>query len=380
MQRLTTTLVSCTQKLNHHHVVLKENLFYPTGGGQPHDLGSLNGEPILDVFEEDGVIYHVLANPPSSPEVDCVLDWARRFDHMQQHTGQHLLSAVFADSFKYETESFHLGEEYSSIDITAKNLSRLEHVQVEQQVEELILLNLPIFTYEVAETDLATLPLRKRPAVEGNLRIVEIEGRDYSPCSGTHLQTTGQLQLLKIINIEKYKGQTRVYFLTGNRALQDYSKKHEITSTLVSLVGVPPYELNARWQQQNQVKRDLERRLQILQEQLLHYEAREIVGKAEGDLLLLKRPQATIQEGQNLINAILNLSSLYVMVQLQDRLVLGHNLHGGLNLGQLIKDVAIPQGGKGGGSATSAQVYFANDDDLQKFTKVLFGLLGESRK
>lgn len=119
LQELETRIVSQHEENGRHVVVLEETIFYPTGGGQPHDLGTLNGVPLLDVYETEGAVHHVLPQPLEETEVRAVLDWPRRLDHMQQHSGQHLLSAVFQDEYGYKTESFHLGAEYCSIDITA---------------------------------------------------------------------------------------------------------------------------------------------------------------------------------------------------------------------------------------------------------------------
>ena len=380
LQELTTTVTSTHEREGQQLVVLQETIFYPTGGGQPHDLGSLNGEPLVDVFEQEGVIYHVLAQPLTSKKVECVLDWNRRFDHMQQHTGQHLLSAIFEDEFGYKTESFHLGIEYSSIDITASKLTIAEQEHVEKRVNQLIFSNLPISVYTMAPTELAEIPVRKLPQIEGDLRIVEIQGIDYSPCSGTHLESTGQLNLLKIIRTEKYKGMTRVYFLAGGRALADYAHKHQLSSELVVLLGVPHDELVFRVQSELEQKRELERKLQDLQGELVAFQAERIVADAEGLALFLDLPEATIEEAQHLTRAILNLGTYYVVINLGERLVLGHNLPTGLNLAQLIKEQGQPLGGRGGGSATNAQIYFAQPEALQRFYHFLQSNLEEIHK
>ncbi len=371
LQELTTTVVASQERAGQHLVVLQETIFYPTGGGQPHDLGTLNGELLLDVFEEDGIIYHVLENPLSQTDVECVLDWARRLDHMQQHTGQHLLSAVFAQKFGYATASFHLGAEYCSIDISTPSLPTSEQEQVEAGVNELIFANLPVLTYNVTPAELAQIPVRKLPQVEGDLRIVEIQGIDYSPCSGTHVATTGEISLLKIIKVEKYKGMTRVYFLCGQRALQDYQNKHSLCTQLVALLSVPQEELPTRVQGELQHRLNLERRVQELQAELLRFKAQEIVVSATEPTLYLDLPGASLEEAQHLARAILSLGSFCVSINLGDRLVLTHNLAQELNLGQLVKEHAQPLGGRGGGSATSAQVFFAQPESLQEFLNTI---------
>jgi len=215
LRELDTRITSQREVEGKYLVVLAETIFYPTGGGQPHDLGTINGIPILDVFEEDGTVFHVLPVPLEGSSAHGVLDWPRRLDHMQQHSGQHLLSAIFQDEYGYRTESFHLGAEYCSIDITTPDLTRQEQLAAEARANELILEDLPVFTYTLQPEEFGQVPLRKIPDLPGPLRIVEIQGFDYSPCSGTHVGKTGQIGLLKILKAERYKGMTRVYFLCG---------------------------------------------------------------------------------------------------------------------------------------------------------------------
>ena len=190
---------------------MEETLFYPTGGGQPHDLGTINGVPVIDVFEEDGKVVHVLPQPLQGDRAFCVLDWERRLDHMQQHSGQHLLSAVFEDKYGFRTESFHLGEEYCTIDISAPALSVREQNAVEERANQVIFANLPLLTYTIRPEEKVPFPSAKFRTSK-DLRIVEIKGFDYSPCSGTHVSSTGQIGLLKVIKWEKYKGMTTCTF------------------------------------------------------------------------------------------------------------------------------------------------------------------------
>jgi len=370
LRELHTDIVAQRQEGDKSIVVLAETIFYPTGGGQPHDLGTINGIPLLDVYEAEGTIYHVLPEPVVGPRVTAVLDWERRLDHMQQHSGQHLLSAIFQDEFAYRTESFHLGADYCSIDITAPFLSREEERQVEQRANELILQDLPVLTYTLYPEEFKDVPLRKIPDREGPLRIVEIHGFDYSPCSGTHVQKTGQIGLVKILKSEKYKGMTRVYFLCGARALADYRHKHELCTNLVSLLSVPEGELEARVQSELERRRELEKQLEELQGEMIRFRAAEIVRAGEGPYYL-ELPAADIQQAQQLARAILNLTQTAVVITLGGRVVLAHNLPQGPALGQLVKEQAQPLGGRGGGSATAAQVFFSDPANLQRFLELL---------
>lgn len=370
LRELDTRITSQREVGGKYLVVLAETIFYPTGGGQPHDLGTINGIPILDVFEEDGTVFHVLPEPLEGSSAHGVLDWPRRLDHMQQHSGQHLLSAIFQDEYGYRTESFHLGAEYCSIDITTPDLTRKEQLAAEARANELILEDLPVFTYTLQPEEFGQVPLRKIPDLPGPLRIVEIQGFDYSPCSGTHVGKTGQIGLLKILKAERYKGMTRVYFLCGGRALEDYRRKHEICSELVALLAVPEGEVVERVSADLERRKELEKLVEELQGELLELRARELVSRSEGPFFL-ELPEASIPEAQRLARAVLNLTQALVVINLGERLVLAHNLPAGPNLGQLIKDQAQPLGGRGGGSPTAAQVYFPDPGRLQEFLGVL---------
>lgn len=370
MQELTTKILSQHMEGDRNLVVLAETIFYPTGGGQPHDLGSINGVPLIDVFEEDEVIFHVLEAPIQGEKAFCVLDWDRRLDHMQQHSGQHLLSAVFHDGYGYRTESFHLGEDYCSIDISTPMLAKEEQMAAEDKTNEVIFSNLPLRTYTLSPDEKGKVPLRKIPDLHGDLRIVEISEFDYSPCSGTHVDSTSQIGLLKIIKSEKYKGMTRVYFLCGKRALQDYGRKQEVCARLGGLLSAPEAELYERTALEVEERKGLEKQLATLKIELMGYRAHDIVAQGESPLYV-ELQGASIEEAQQLARSILELTMAVVIINLGERLVLTHNQDHGLHLGQLIKEKAHPLGGRGGGSPTSAQVYFPDPGALAEFLGIL---------
>ena len=206
-------------------VQLDRTAFYPTSGGQPHDTGTLAGVPVLDVWEDEaGAIWHLLERPLNAAEVTGQIDVARRFDHMQQHTGQHLLSEAFVQARAAATVGFHLGTEASTIDVTADDLTWDAAFAVEDAVNAVIWENRPVTLHFVTEAELGDIPLRKPPAVSGVIRVVWVAGYDASACGGTHVALTGEIGLLKITGLERYKGGTRVTFLCGGRALRDYRR------------------------------------------------------------------------------------------------------------------------------------------------------------
>lgn len=198
-------------------VVLDESAFYPTSGGQPHDQGSINGVPIIDVVDEGEEVIHILKQPlpHDTTIVECRIDWARRFDHMQQHAGQHILSACFEQLFDAETVGFHLGQEVVTVDIAKDSLSKEEADQVENMANDNIYANKEIKAYFVEQEDVPSIPLRKPPTVTENIRIVEVDEFDYSACGGTHPARTGEIGMIKIRRWEKSRGNLRVEFVCG---------------------------------------------------------------------------------------------------------------------------------------------------------------------
>lgn len=204
-------------------VRLDQTAFYPTSGGQPHDCGTLNEIPVLDVWEEEqDAVWHLLAAPIETPDVSGVIDGERRFDHMQQHTGQHMLSEAFIQRHQAHTVGFHLGRESSSIDLDIPALTWEEAFTIEADVNHIIWENRPVSVQCVTDSELADIPLRKAPQVSGNIRIIRVKDYDTSACGGTHVDHTGEIGLLKITGLERYKGGMRVTFVCGKRALQHY--------------------------------------------------------------------------------------------------------------------------------------------------------------
>lgn len=257
-------------------VQLDRTAFYPTSGGQPFDTGYLGGVQVLDVWDEDGVIWHLLNQPLETDHVSGEIDWVRRFDHMQQHTGQHLLSAAFVHEMDAQTLSFHLGGETSTIDLDAPDLSREAADRVEQTVNRVVWEDRPVNVLVVGQDELAQIPLRKPPQVEGKIRVVWVDGYDASACGGTHVSRTGEVGLIKIVSLERYKGGVRVSFLCGERALRDYRRTlRELQDTSADL-SVHTSELRETVSRLNDEARQTRRALKHLRSEYLNYEAERI--------------------------------------------------------------------------------------------------------
>lgn len=363
-----------------YHVVLEDTIFYPTGGGQPHDLGTIAGIPVLDVFEDGGQVVHVIDQPLEEDSVELQLDWTRRFFHMQHHTGQHLLSAYFSNEYGWETRGFHLGENYTTIDITTPELDPDTTIQVERAVNQLIYRDLTIKDYLVTLEEAAQLRLRKLPTVDEDIRIVEIDNFDYSPCGGTHLRSTGQIGVLKIIKTEKYKGMTRVYFLCGWAALADYQEKHSIVQDLGNELSVGSSEIIERVKGESAARRELEDKLKDVQNRLWEYQARELVSQTEDTVIFHNVQSESMEEAQALARHITAQGRFFAAIQAGNRLILAQSLGTEPHCGNLVKQHAVPLGGRGGGSPQLAQVFFQESSNLEQFCDFLQDLSHEFTK
>ncbi len=225
-------------------VCLDQTAFYPTSGGQPHDTGTLNGIPVLDVWVgEDGRIWHRLAGSPDPGRVTGLIDWERRFDHMQQHSGQHILSAAFLELLQANTVGFHLGAEASTIDLDIPKLSSQAAQQVEDLANQVIWEDHKVTVRTITDDEIPTVPFRKVPQVTGHIRVVSIGDFDASACGGTHVGRTGEIGVIKIVSIERYKKGLRVTFLCGQRALRHYQRLHSTVHQVSVKLSIHPSEL-----------------------------------------------------------------------------------------------------------------------------------------
>jgi alanyl-tRNA synthetase len=213
-------------------VILDRTCFYPGGGGQPGDRGSLGGISVTGMRERDGEIVHCTDTPLPLGPVRGVLDRERRQDFMEQHTGQHLLSRALLEVAGLDTASVHFGEETTAVEVETAALSDGTLRAVEEAANRVVKENRRVIVREVSPEEAAGFPLRKPPPPEKRVRIVEIEGFDWSACGGVHAATTGEVFLVKILSLEKIRGRLRVHAVMGRRALADYARKTAVLQGL----------------------------------------------------------------------------------------------------------------------------------------------------
>lgn len=264
-------------------IALNKTYFYPTSGGQPADHGTINDIPVLDVSirESDGVILHLLADEIWVDQVHCKIDWPRRFDHMQQHTGQHILSAAFNKVAKAETVGFHLGSQSCTIDLATHSLTAEQAEQAETLSNEVIFANRLVRSTVLTPEQVALLPLRKPPQVEGPIRIVEVEKFDLCACGGTHVNHAGEIGAIKITKIENRGKGTRVEFLCGRRALADYRFKNKLMNQLAAQFTTSHDQVAPSVARLMQEIKNLRNEMRKAHANLLEYEARDFFHTAE---------------------------------------------------------------------------------------------------
>lgn len=344
------------------YVVLSETAFYPTGGGQPHDNGTINGIEVTNVEIIDGEIRHYLATslPPNTKYIDGTIDWKRRFDHMQQHAGQHILSAAFDNSFGIKTVSFHLGKDSSTIDLDISDISEQQLTEVEALANKIILENRPIESKWVTEEELTQYKLRKPTKVKEDIRLVIIPDFDYNACGGTHPNVTGQVGLLKILHFEKQKRNIRVEFVCGERVITHLQRKHTIITNLISNLSSPEEKLEDAVHALLNKDKVQEKHISNLSAQILQYEAKDLIRDAEGTIITSTFENRSIQELQKLAKLIIaqSIESVCILVSKNEgrkQIVAARGSSVDQNMKELVENVLPLIQGKGGGNTTIAQ-------------------------
>lgn len=342
-------------------VYLDRTAFYPTSGGQLFDTGALGDARVVDVVDEDERIAHVLEKPVSfrpSAEVTGRIDWPRRFDHMQQHTGQHLLSAVFEELFGHKTVSVHFGDESATLDLDAASLSRERALKAERRANEIVFENRAVtVTFEDSAT---ATGLRKAVDRTGELRIVEIAGIDRSACGGTHVRGTGEIGAVTIRRIEKYKQATRVEFICGWRALARARADFDALSTIAGSLTAAIDEVPALVATQAARVKDAETDAKKRGEELAKYQARErydaAVPGADGVRRIVETA-TSMDPLRAMAQAVAALPKVVYVgsVDSPPGIVFAASADSGVNAGEVLKAALNANGGRGGGSPRVAQ-------------------------
>ncbi|NLX09415.1 MAG: hypothetical protein GXY36_07140 [Chloroflexi bacterium] len=256
-------------------VVLSRTCFYPTSGGQPHDTGTLNSVPVIDVAirEADGAVLHVLAGELAAERVQGQVDWARRFDHMRHHTGQHILSQALIHVAQAETVGFHMSPDSITIDLNRPQIAPEQVDAAEDLANRIVAENRPVRAWFPSEDERAGLTLRKVPDVEGRFRVVDIADFDVTACGGTHVAHSGEIGIIKVLRVDKRGDTVRVEFRCGERALLDYREKNALLNRLAAEMTVGYWEVPDALERLREENKALRRDLRAVREVVLAAEA-----------------------------------------------------------------------------------------------------------
>lgn len=343
-------------------VVLDRTAFYPESGGQPSDRGSLAGLPVRDVIDEGESVVHILDSKPGGGTVKGEVDWNRRFDHMQQHTGQHVLSAAFERTGHYRTVSFHLGKDIASIDLESDLLGERQIEQAEELANQVVFENRPVvISFRPAE-EASRLGLRKPTERTGDVRLVEVEGFDLSACGGTHVSRTGGIGIIAVRRFERMKELTRVEFLCGGRALKAAHTDFKTLSESARLFSGAASNLPNLIAKQAEELRDAFRTRLKQAEMLAEYRAMELLrGSPERSgqrLVRLVVSADDLVDAKMLAHAIARQVNAVALIGEKGnpaKLYFAQSAGGPAHMGEILKQTVGKCGGKGGGARDFGQ-------------------------
>ena len=353
---------------NKHALILDKSYFYPESGGQPADTGTINDTEVIYVTESHGNILHIVQNQLSIGPANCHINWSHRFDNMQQHSGQHLLSACFYKLYDGETSSFHIGKDSSTIEINVESFDNDKIEKIEALANHIVFKDTTITADIVDKETLAAFPLRKQPQVESNIRIISIEDCDCSPCGGTHVNRTGEIGLIKIKKIEKLKSSYKFEFVCGNRALSDYTYKNYLFNKLGAHFSAPEQEIENAFFKSIEDYKNLQKQLSQLRTEVIHYDSQLLQQSAKnmnGINVIVKIFDNRDFNDVKLITQALvaNPSTIALLATGKQscQLIFARSENIDVNMNDLLKSILPLLNGKGGGSPKSAQGGGAGD-------------------
>lgn len=365
--------------------VLERTAFYPTSGGQLHDLGQINGVPVIDVVElDEGTIGHVTERPVASAgeTVHGQVDRRRRLQHCRQHTVQHILSQVFIRLCGYETVSVHLGEEYGAIELKTGKVTDDELSKAERLANEIIHENRPVTISQVSREEAERLPLRKMPPEMDSIRVVTVEGLDWSACGGTHCRNTAEVGFVKLVGTGRMRGHVMVKFLCGTQALEDYTIRYQVTNELGRRLTCHVTELPHKVETLDGQVRDLRRDLSDAWRDLLPVRAEAAAERARAGqdtgVCIVEEEVPDQKLAGELVGMVADRVSAVALMAYEGRLLLATPSDSELHAGDLARRLAEEAGLSGGGSPRLAQLGGPDRDKLQQYRRCVEQLLADA--
>ena len=362
LREFEATLVDTVSHEGRTALVLDRTAFYPASGGQPADAGAFHDVRVIDVVDtDDGRILHVVDRAPSVTTLRGTIDWTRRFDHMQQHTGQHVLSAAFDRLLGVRTESFHLGAEDSTIDL-AREVTAREIERTEEEANRIVWEDREVTIRFVEAEEARRLGLRKETSRQGTIRLIDIQDFDLSACGGTHVARTGAIGIIAIAATERFRGGSRITFRCGNRALTGFRALRDIVSGGVRVLSVAPPDLPSAIERLQTDARELRRQLKGYQEQVAAGRADALAAEAPlagGVRLVAASLEGWDANGLKIIASRIVEQPGFAVVLMSEpqpsAIVVARSSGLDVDAGATLKAIAAKFGGKGGGRPELAQ-------------------------
>jgi alanyl-tRNA synthetase len=357
-QTFDATVVNVERVDGRIHVTLDQTAFYPSSGGQPFDTGTLGGAAVVDVIDrDDGTIAHVMNGALQPGEVvSGEIDWDRRFDHMQQHTGQHVLSAAFDRLVGVRTESFHMGQQSATIDL-AREVTAAEIAAAEDDANRVVWEDRPVSVRFATAEEAAAMGMRKESVRTGTLRLIDVQGYDLSACGGTHVERTGAIGVIAIGGWEKLRGGSRIEFLCGNRVVQRFRLWRDALSAMQKQLSVAPIEMAASIERLHEDAKALQRTLRGFQEKLAAHEATALLAKGHAIVEAIGGWDAQGIKSIAVAAASANPQAVVVLFTTSTpaQVVIARGADAKVDAGAILKQLAATFGGKGGGKPDLAQ-------------------------
>ena len=375
MKEFVAEVESVIEKDGKFHVVLDKTAFFPGGGGQFCDLGFIENEKVIDVYEEEGVVYHVLDKKPLKiHKLKCSIDWNRRRDGMDQHLGQHLLSGCFFKTFNANTVGFHMGHEISTVDI--QGILNEEQIREAERLANLYIDdNLKVEFLVPDKRELKKMGLRRAlPKTNEPIRVVKIEDLDINACCGVHPNSTFELRMIKITKWEKYKGNTRVEYLAGKRAIDDSFRKDRFTQGICKYLNSSEDEaINGIKNLDNKLKENMDKNKK-LSEEIAKYEVKEMIDMGEKikDITVIKKvyENEDVKYVNKVISKIVEQEKVIAIMAVKNGekanvIFASSRDFKGISMNELLKDAITLIDGKGGGNNYQAQGAGKNNNNLE---------------
>ncbi|MGD0223430.1 MAG: DHHA1 domain-containing protein [Terriglobia bacterium] len=353
-------------------VYLDRTTFYPESGGQPSDRGTLGGIRVLDVIDEGDEVAHILTGSPEGEAVEGVMDWERRFDHMQQHTGQHILSAAFEHAASYKTVSFHLGTESATIDLDSDRVGSKQIEEAEELANRTAFENRPVQISFRSAAEAQQLDLRKPTFREGDIRLVEVEGFDLSACGGTHVSRSGSVGTISIRKVERAKGLTSIEFVCGGRAARRARQDFAILSDAARLFSTGLENVPELITKQALDLREVGKSVQKLVEDLAEMEAAQLWQQAplKGGVRVIRClfGSTEAKKAKFVAHALGKQAGAVALIGVKgmpSALFFAQTRGGEANLSDLMKQTLAKFGGRGGGTRDFAHGGGLPEDQLE---------------